>query len=524
MTTQFIIAPLVIVLLTAVLTLLTRWNTRVQITLSIMGMVGYCVSVGILVMKVLEGEIIIGTYQVGNWPAPFGITLVADALSVFMLSLTAVVGTISLLYSIRYIDLFGQRVSFHSLFHFMIAGATGAFLTGDIFNLFVWFEVMLMASYVLVVFYGGPDHTEAAFKYLILNLFGSAIMLLAIGGIYATTGTLNMADISRRLAMPMQYSINTGPILGLASLLFIVFALKAGLVPFHFWAPETYQAAPVPVAAVLTGIVKKVGVYAIIRLYFTIFATASIPSLEMIGFAGSTFLAFFGPILFLMATGSILVGGIGAIDQDTMEGLLAYSSISQVGFIVLPLAIGASTSVGSVRILAIGSALIYTFNHGVAKALLFLITGTIKDRVGTSYFNQLGNLSNVFPIIAASFFIGGITLIGLPPLTGFFAKVLIFNTAIKTGSTIGIAIALLGAVFTLIYVSRAWQRAFWGSGSQEYNETSHDNIQILMIAVLAIVIIGFGLGFDLLYQFARDAAIAAINRHDYITAVLGGKS
>jgi len=186
----------------------------------------------------------------------------------------------ALLFSVLYVDEFGEKLTFHPLFHFMLAGVSGAFLTGDIFNLFVWFEVMLMASYVLVVFYGGSSHTRAGLNYLVLNLLlASAVMLLAIGGIYATTGTLNMADIAMRVANPAEFGVSLAPVLGLSMLLFVVFAVKAGVVPFQWWVPAAYAAAPAPVAAMLAGVVKKVGIYALIRLYFTVFAAAQFDAL-----------------------------------------------------------------------------------------------------------------------------------------------------------------------------------------------------------------------------------------------------
>ncbi|MFC6726271.1 complex I subunit 5 family protein, partial [Halobium palmae] len=283
-------------------------------------------------------------YQVSGWPAPFGIVLVADPLAAFMLGMAALVSLCGLVYSTLYVTSYGQKLSFHPLYHFMLAGVSGSFLTGDVFNLFVWFEVMLMSSYILVLFYSGPEHTRAALNYVVVNLLGSAVMLLAIGGLYSTTGTLNMADMARRLANPAEFGVAVAPVLGLAAVLLSVFALKAGLVPFQFWVPAAYRAAPAPVTAVLAGVVKKVGVYAVVRLYFTVFAAGTLPGIDLPGFADgeASFLAFFGPILFAMAAASILFGGFGALGRDDVDGMLAFSSIGQVGFIVLPLAVVAT--------------------------------------------------------------------------------------------------------------------------------------------------------------------------------------
>lgn len=232
-----VIAPLLVVVTTAVCTLALGRRPRIQRAASVSGAIGYVGTVSVAVWTLVLGPAAPGAaaYQVGDWPAPFGITLVLDGLSAFMLTMAAGVGIASILFSVRYITPENQRVYYHPLFHLLLAGVTGAFLTGDLFNLFVWFEVMLIVSYVFVAFYGTDYATAASFRYLVMNVFGSALMLVAIGGLYATTGTLNMADMARRLATPDAYGIDPAPVVGLSALLLAVFALKSGLVPFQFW-------------------------------------------------------------------------------------------------------------------------------------------------------------------------------------------------------------------------------------------------------------------------------------------------
>ncbi|MFC4549411.1 MULTISPECIES: complex I subunit 5 family protein [Halorussus] len=522
MSEQFVIAPLLVALATAIATLLTRRFGRVQSTVSLLGGLGYLGAVAWLVSEVdpLGASRVVG-YQLSDWRAPFGITLVADPLSAFMLSFSAVLAVVALAFSVKYVDTFGQRVSYHPLFHFMMVGVTGSFLTGDIFNLFVWFEVMLMSSYVLVVFYSGPQHTRAALQYVVLNLVGSAVMLLAIGGLYSTTGTLNMADLARRLQTAQ---VAPAPVLGLSALLFAVFALKAGLAPFQFWVPAAYRAAPAPVSAMLAGVVKKVGVYAIVRLYFTVFAGASLGGLSLPGLSvpadGSSLLAFYGPILFVMATASIFVGGLGAIGRDDIDGLLAYSSIGQVGFIVLPLAIAATATSPEVRALGVAAALVYALNHGFAKGLLFLASGAVYDTVGTTEFPDLGGLAETAPVLSASFFVGALALIGIPPLSGFFGKLLVFDAAASAGSTLALAVALAGAILTIAYFSRAWNRGFWGEPSLLVQHGESTASLVVAVAVLAVAIVAFGIGFDVVMRAAESGAHAALDRQAYIDAVL----
>lgn len=515
---QLVVAPLLIALVAAILSLLVRSRSRLQRGISLLGGIAYLVAVARLAMAVRmdpDGTIV---YQLSGWVAPYGITLVADDLSVLFLALTAIVSLFALLFSVRYIAPEAQRLSYHALYQFMVVGITGSFLTGDLFNLFVWFEVMLMSSYVLVVFYSGPDQTRAALHYTVLNLLGSAVMLLAIGGLYATTGTLNMADLARRLSAPAQYGIDVAPVLGLAGLLFCVFALKAGIAPFQFWVPGAYRAAPAPVTAMLAGVVKKVGIYAIIRLYFSVFAVAHVPGTDQ------SFLWFFGPVILGMAVLSIVLGGIGALGRDDLDGLLAYSSIGQVGFIVLPLAVGATRSPDDPLFqLAVAAAIVYAINHGFAKGTLFLVSGTVKNAAGTVDFDRLGGLAERAPVLSAAFFLAALALIGIPPLSGFFGKFLVFDVAVKAQSTTGLLAliaALGGAILTIGYFSRAWLRGFWGLPGESVTGTHALPSLVAGTVVLALSLVVLGIGFELLYTVVTDSAHAVVDTDGYINAVL----
>jgi multicomponent Na+:H+ antiporter subunit D len=515
MTTDLVVAPLLVPLVTAVLALVTRSWPRLQAAVSVAGVLAFAGAVAALALAVLPDAVFV--YQVGNWSAAVGIVFVADALSAFMLVLAAVVAVPALLFSVVHVGEFGQSLSYHAFFHFMLAGVAGAFLTGDLFNLFVWFEVMLMASYALVAFYGGPEHTAAALRYIVLNLVGSAVMLLAIGGIYATTGTLNMAAVARRLASPEAAGVDPLPVLGLSALLFAVFALKAGVVPFQFWVPAVYGAAPAPVAAMLAGVTKKVGIYATIRLYFLVFAGADI--------AGTAPLSFYGVAFLVMATASVLLGGIGAVERDTVEGVLAYSSIGQVGFIVLPLAVGAL--VPAVRVPAVVAALVYALNHAAAKALLFLTAGAVDDATGTTRLGELGGLTRGAPWLSGAFFVGTLSLVGIPPLSGFFGKFLVFDAAVGAGldtavGALALAVALAGALLTIAYSSRVWNRGFWGSVTPLVDRARPAAPQVVVLALLAVVVVAIGVGFDPVYRFADRAADAATSPGPYLDAVLGG--
>jgi len=296
-----------------------------------------------------------------------------------MLTMAAGVGIASILFSVRYITPENQRVYYHPLFHLLSrAGVTGAFLTGDLFNLFVWFEVMLIVSYVFVAFYGTDYATAASFRYLVMNVFGSALMLVAIGGLYATTGTLNMADMARRLATPDAYGIDPAPVVGLSALLLAVFALKSGLVPFQFWVPAAYTAAPTPVTAMFAGVTKKVGIYAIIRLYFTVFATASVP-VDLLGTTAAS------PLAFLPRCWERWGG-----EHRRRRVRRRRSGPTRERVRVLEHRAGrlhrgsrrhrrGGSPTGTLRGVAIAAALVFALHHALAKGLLFLSVAAVED-------------------------------------------------------------------------------------------------------------------------------------------------
>jgi len=517
-TTSLVVAPPVVALATAVACLLVRSVPRLQRAVSLVGVVGYALAVAALCARVYPATTL--AYQVGNWPAPYGITLVADPLSAFMLALSALVALPVLVYALRDVDPVGQRVSFHALFHVLLLGASGAFLTGDVFDLFVWFEVTLMASYGLVAFFSGPAGTLAATRYVVLNLLGSSVMLLAVGGLYGVTGTLNLADLARWLADPPA-GAHPAPVLGLSLLLLAVFALKAGLVPFQWWVPSAYAAAPAPATAMLAGVSKKVGVYAVVRLGFTVFGAAH-PGVVAPGLAGGL-LGVYGPVLLVLGGASVLVGGLVALERPTLEETLAYSSIGQIGFVVLPLSVAAAEP--SLRAAGVAAALVYALTHSLAKPLLFLVAGTVRDVAGTTDLDDLGGLAGRSPVLAGAFLVGGLSLVGVPPLVGFFGKLLVFRTAALAGDPVVLVVAVAGALLTVLYVSRTWNRGFWGERTPAVETmTAPDRVCLGVIVALALCVLALGVGFDPVYRFAGAAGHVATDagRDAYVHAVLGG--
>jgi multicomponent Na+:H+ antiporter subunit D len=520
-----VIAPMLVALIAAIVTIPLRTPERQRwITLAASG--AYLVAVGVLALEVLpvagSGSRTL-TYQVSGWPAPFGIALVADPLSVSFLALTAVVTLGTVAYAV--IDEIGGS-TFYPLVGFALLGVTGAFLTGDLFNLFVWFEVVLMSTYVLVVYTGSAAGTRAGFQYVVLNLIGSAVMLLAVGGLYATTGTLNMADVARRLADPGAAGVDPTPVLGFSALLVAVFALKAGVAPFQFWVPDAYRAAPAPVAAILSGVVKKVGIYAILRVLFTVLGPAALASGASTGAGASGTLAFFGPVAFVAGTASVLLGGLGALGATDVRSVLAHSSIGQVGFMLLPVTVAASVPADAIvggtpiRTLAVAAVVVYAINHGLAKSTLFLAAGTVRSWVGTDRLAHLGGLAGRSPLLAGATLFGCLALVGVPPLSGFFGKFLILDGAVRAEGWAVVAIVLVGSILTIGYVSRLWNHAFWGSEGVATTNAGTPPATRYVVGGLALTLLAVGIGFDPVYRSAIAAGEAAINTDAYVRAVL----
>jgi len=528
--TTLVAAPMLVILATATVALALRNFPRLQRAASVAGTFAYAVAVGALVRRVVfatgagDSPTVVA-YQVGGWEAPFGITLVADGLSVFMLSIAAVVAVCSVVFSVFFIDLDNQRVYYHPLFQFLLLGVTGAFLTGDLFNLFVWFEVILMVSYVFAAFYGDASHTAAATRYVILNIVGGVLMLLGIGGLYATVGTLNMADMAHVLS---EGTVDTSAAVALSALVFAAFALKAGLVPFQFWVPSAYRAAPLPVTAVFAGVTKKVGVYAILRLYFTVFGEAALTDVGTSWFAGGSALALLAPVLLTMGALSIVVGGVGAVRRDRLDELLAYSSIGQVGFIVVPLAVAAAAPSRTLRRLGVVAALVYALHHAFTKGMLFLSTAVVRDSTGTTRLSEIGGMGERSSVFAGIFLIGSLSLIGVPPLTGFFGKLLVFEAAVDEISrlpAVGAAIVLLllvGSFLTVVYSTRAFMGVFRGTSISGSEPEVPKVSQVAVLGTLVVAVVSVGVGFEPIYGFADAAAQAAIDTEGYAEAVLGG--
>lgn len=439
--THWIAAPIILPALVApFIVLAARYHIGIQRVLSVAGVMAMIATALGLAFQAADGTI--SLYQMGDWAAPFGIVLVADRLSTMMVLLTAVLALFVLLYAIGSgWDNRGRH--FHALFQFQLMGIMGAFLTGDLFNLFVFFEVLLIASYGLMIHAGGNARLRAGVQYVLFNLVGSTLFLFALGAIYAETGTLNMADLASRVTL-----IGPEATVGIrvaAVLLLLVFAIKAALVPLHFWLPSSYAEAPAPVAA-LFAIMTKVGAYAIIRVYTMIFP----PDLAATSGLHDVW-------LLPAALVSLAIGMIGVLAAKKLDRLVAFSVIGSMGMVMISIALFTPTS--------IAAALYYILHSTLAGATLFLVSDLVRTGRATLDLTPQPVMSGN-ALTAALFFVGAIAMAGLPPLSGFLGKLLVLDAAYDTALMPWIwTIVLCSSLISILGFARAGSILFWKSHS-----------------------------------------------------------
>ena len=459
---HWIVAPIILpALLAPFIVLAARYHIGIQRVFSVTGVIALiAVAVG-LAWAVSDGSVIY--YRLGDWAAPFGIVVVGDRLSTLMVLLTSVLALFVLLYAIGSgWDNRGNH--FHALFQFQLMGILGAFLTGDLFNLFVFFEVLLIASYGLMIHAGGNARLRAGVQYVLFNLIGSTLFLFALGAIYAETGTLNMADLAERVKL-----IGPEETVGIriaAVLLLLVFAIKAALVPLHFWLPSSYAEAPAPVAA-LFAIMTKVGAYAIIRVYTMIFP----PELEVTSGLHDIW-------LLPAALVSLAIGMIGVLAAKKLDRLVAYSVIGSMGMVMVAISLFSPAG--------IAAALYYIVHSTLAGAVLFLISDLVRTGRGSV------DLSTQPPMLgtaltAGMFFAGAIAMAGLPPLSGFLGKLLVLDAAFDNTLMAWIwAIVLSSSLISVVGFARAGSVVFWKSHGPVAAEPDEDRARPSVLSYTAV--------------------------------------
>src|SRR5699024_3335973 len=385
---------------------------------------------------------------------------------------------------------------FYSFVQFLVAGVNGSFLTGDLFNLFVCFEVMLIASYILVMLGGKKVRLQESIKYIAINVLSSWIFLIGIAYLYGTMGTINLADLADKVSDSGQT-----PLLTTISILYlIVFALKSGLLLF-FWLPGSYSVPPTAVAALFGALLTKVGVYAMFRIFSLIFYHEPSITHTLIG---------------VMAAVSLIIGSIGAIAYKDLRQVAAFNVIIAIGFIMVGLAI--STPV------AIEGSIYYLIHDMIVKAMLYLLIGTMILLTGKTRINQMSGLIRNYPTLGWLFFIVTLSLAGIPPFSGFIGKVLVGQGTIETGAYLLLALAFISSIFVLYSFLRVFMNCFWGETIITIEDEKPMKISwLLPSAILAIATFALGLGAESISAYVSDAADTLMNPEIYIQAVLPEK-
>ena len=523
-----VVLPVLIPLAAAVLAMALRdAGHRVQAAVALLGSFAHLFAAWALLAAVRAHGAV--TVQLGDWPAPFGIALHADLLAALMVGLTAIVGVAGCVYSLAELDVQATRRGYVPLYQLLITGVSGAFLTADLFNLFVCFEVMLLASFVLLALGDGrPQGRErmgGALHYVAINLLSSALFLVAVGLVYAVAHTLDMSQLSVRLG----YVADKQPFLvaAMAALLLVSFGIKAGLAPLFGWLPASYHTPPVAVSAVFAGLLTKVGVYALIRVLGGVFP--ALPEL-------------FGVIL-VAAGATMIIGVLGAVAQREIRRILSFHIISQIGYIVVGVGLLASVD-DDVRLLGLSAAIFYMVHHILVKANLFFVGGIISHTSGGEALDRLGGLSRRAPWLAALFAIPALSLAGVPPLSGFWAKLAVLKATLVGGHYWLAAAALVAGLLTVLSMLKIWNAAFWRAAptEQQLDTGSADTgsadtgsadtgsalgeaaprppggrfalaCRIAPAVVLAVLTIAIGLSPAWLFEIASEAARALLAGH-----------
>jgi multicomponent Na+:H+ antiporter subunit D len=496
---NLLILPIVMPFLAAALALLWRDHRRLQRALALAGAAGILAAGVALVAVVRRGGPLV--LEVGNWPAPFGIVFVADMLSAILVALTGVVGLAVVVFSLAAIDEQRERFAYFPLLLILLMGVCGAFLTGDIFNLYVWFEVLLIASFVLLALGSERAQMEGAIKYVTINLIASMLFLVAVGLLYAEAGTLTMADLARVIPG----AANPGLITAISAMFLVAFGIKAAMFPLYFWLPAAYHTPPPVVSAVFAGLLTKVGVYALLRMFTLVF----------VGDVGYTH-----TIVLVVAGVTMVVGVLGALAQSEMRRILSFLIVSHIGFAVMGL--GLYTPAG------LSGAVFYIVEDMIVLTGLFLAAGIICRAAPDDDLRNLGGFYAAAPLFGLLFLLPALSLAGVPPLSGFFAKLALLRASLEIGQYGIVAAAVCTSVLTLLAVTRMWSEIFWKPNPRAQAVTlprfsGHSAPLWLPVAALAALVVALGLAVGPAFGLATYAGQQLFDPSAYIHAVLGAE-
>lgn len=486
--------PVVLPLTGAGLALALWRNARAQRVISVVALSLTLAAAVLLLWRAEYGPLVV---DVGGWSAPVGINLVADRLSALMLAVSAAVTLCVLVYSLAQGVADGDEETpvaiYHPTYLVLAAGVAIAFLSGDLFNLYVGFEVLLAASYVLITLGGTAERIRSGTIYVVVALLSSVIFLIAIALTYAATGTVNMAQLADRLP-----EIDPGVALTLELLLLLAFGIKAAIFPLSAWLPDSYPTAPAPVTAVFAGLLTKVGVYAIIRSETLLFPGDQVDDLLM-----------------WAALLTMVIGILGAVAQNDIKRLLSFTLVSHIGYMIFGIALSSDAGMAA--------AIFYVAHHITVQTTLFLVVGLVERRGGSTSLDHLGGLARIAPLLALLFFVPAMNLAGIPPLSGFLGKVGLLQAGVALGTPLAYALVIGGvltSLLTLYALVKAWNKAFWQVAPEEVPDIHLPRGMVGSTAALVIIGVGLTVVAGPLYGYTDRAAVDLRARTPYIEAVL----
>ena len=500
MTQQLILYPLLLQLLLAILLMFFWKKIRAQRVISILGSIVHLgVSIGVFAYIWNNGT---QTVQAGGWEAPFGITFIADTFAITMVLLTSIAGLGVSIFSAGSVISDRLRFGYFPIFHFLLLGLTGAFLTGDIFNLYVWFEIIIISSFVLITIGGEKAQLEGAVKYFTLNFLASIIFLTAIAVLYGLTGSLNMADLANKVA-----AVENRALVEITAILFLIgFGIKSAVFPLYFWLPASYHTPPSAVSAIFGGLLTKVGVYALIRVFTLIFVDD----------------VFLDQILLVLAIFTLFSGGLGALVQNNIRKVFSYLIICHIGYMIIGL--GMFTEV------AIAGAIFYLVHDILVKTNLFMISGLIYRIKGSNSMRALGGFYAKYPKLSLLMFIPLFSLVGIPPLSGFWPKISLITASFDTGSYWSLAAIIFASFITLVVIAKLWAEVFWKDAQEIpvrpkfryfHKIKNIKRIQIIVpIVFLSLVTLYVGFGAEHIQTLAARISVELMDNQQYIDAVL----
>lgn len=497
---HLVIYPIIFQLFLAVALMFLWSRLKWQRWFSILGSGANLIVAIVLFINVWQNGIQIA--QAGNWSAPFGITFVADTFAVVLVLLTSISGLAVSVFATGSMHPSRMKFGFYPILHFLLMGLNGAFLTGDLFNLYVWFEIIIISSFVLLTLGGEKNQLEGAVKYFTLNMLASVVFLTAIGVLYGLAGTLNMADLAQHVAV-----IENRGLVAVCALFFMVgFGIKSAVFPLYFWLPASYHTPPDAVSAIFGGLLTKVGVYALIRVFTLIF-----PGDE-----------FINTTLYVMAILTLLSGGMGALIQNNLRKVFSYLIICHIGFMLAGLSMHSH--------LALTGALFYMVHDIMVKTNLFMTGGLIYKLSGTNSLRKMGGLYDKHPYLSLLMVVPLFSLVGVPPLSGFWPKFSLIKGAFSGEHWAMVFALIVGSFLTLFVVAKIWLEVFWKNKPDDECKLhfvffdklkkQQKTMYVLPIVFLSLISLYIGFGAEHIQVLVERIANELLNNQNYIESVL----